>query len=91
MNYDTDKAEALMEKLARENVEKIFANKLCAEGVRVGRKWVPYVVKFSHMVAAMKSAGLKYPADYITLANWLKPIADKVLPKYQRKLKRPKR
>jgi hypothetical protein len=90
MTYDTEKAEALMEKLASENVAKIRANKMCAEGKMVGRTWKPYIVKFSHMVAEMKSAGLKYPADYITLANWMKPIADKVLPKYQRQLKRTK-
>ena len=74
----------LMEKLAKKNVAEFIAGRQVME---VGHGGVPYIVKLSEMIAELKKHGIERPGNYIDLTQWLKPIADRVLPKYRRKMK----
>lgn len=88
ISFETTKAEQLMERLAARNVALIKANKLVPEGSRYRGRYTFYIVKFSEMELALRQAGIVVPQNYIDLANWLRPIAKRVLPKYRKQLQK---
>lgn len=77
-----------MEKLAARNIDQAIAGKRIIERQRINGRPVLLIVKFSEFVGEMKAAGIHYPTDYITLALWVKTIADRVMPKHTRRFKR---
>lgn len=87
MKYDTDKMEIVMEKLAAKNLARIKSNKTTSDGQRSrGQGWQPYVVAVGEFRLALKQSGIAYPEDAVAFAALMKPIADKILPKYRRQL-----
>lgn len=83
--FDTDKAEALLEVLAKEQVRKMISGEEIIELSKAGGE--PYIVKIGHFRAALKHAGIAYPIDAVAFSQFAKLIGDGVLPKYRKMLK----
>lgn len=78
--FETQKIESLMERIADRNVAEAIEGKRILE-VNSGKC---QIVKASEFEAEVKRAGLTYPKDYISAKEFMKPIADRVLPKYNK-------